>query len=71
MDSLYAIYDMKTPKKVIVSMYLVKQFESMDFKFDTVVQEEILQDQYEDLLLDECEESGGTYGKDYAHNKRQ
>jgi len=34
--NIYDIFDMKMPKKVIVAMYLIKQFECMDFNYNCI-----------------------------------
>ena len=40
--NLYDIFDIDMPRKVCVAMYLIKQFEAMEFDFEVVLEEEQL-----------------------------
>ena len=41
-SSLYDIFDVEVPKKICVAMYLIKQFEAMEYDWDVVKKEEDL-----------------------------
>ena len=43
----------------------------MEFDYDVIVQEEELQDMYEDLALEEAELCAGLCGQAYAENNRK
>ena len=46
-ERIYQALDIPMQPKIIVALYLVFQFESMDFNFDIIYKEDQLQAQYE------------------------
>ena len=50
---------MKIPNKVKVAAYLVYQFDSVDFNFDAVLEEEDkLQEEFEQMEMEEIAQAG-------------
>ncbi len=54
-EKLYQTLKVGVPKKIKMAIWLVMQFESSDFNFDVIYQEEKLQAHYEKLEEDEIE----------------
>jgi|APSaa5957512535_1039671.scaffolds.fasta_scaffold281091_2 hypothetical protein len=52
-EKLYWTMKVGVPKKIKMAVWLVMQFESSDFNFDVIYQEEKLQEHYEKLELEE------------------
>ena len=48
-EKLYETLKINIPRKIKMALWLVMQFESSDFNFDIIYQEEKLQEHYEQL----------------------
>ena len=48
-EKLYETLKINIPRKIKMALWLVMQFESSDFNFDVIYQEEKLQEHYEQL----------------------
>jgi hypothetical protein len=63
LDRLYEALDIPMQPKIRVALFLVFQFESMDFKFDTIYKEDQLQEEYEAAEKEEIIKICGEKGK--------
>lgn len=54
-EKLYDTLKINIPRKIKLALWLVMQFESSDFNFDVIYQEERLQEHYEQLEQQEIE----------------
>lgn len=61
-ERMYECLDIPIPPKMRVAMYLVDQFETMDFNFEVVYREDKLQAHYEGMLKEEVEKVCGVKG---------
>jgi len=62
LEKMYEILKMKIPNKIKVALYMVYQFESSDFNFDVVHEEDKLQEEYEQLEIEEISKAAGEAG---------
>ena len=60
-ESIYSTLKLKIPDKMKVAMFLVHQFEHDDFDFDSVVNEEKLQEKYELMEAEEIRRVTGIW----------
>ena len=63
LDRIYEALDIPMQPKIRVALFLVFQFETMDFKFDTIYKEDLLQEQYEMIEKEEIIKICGEKGK--------
>lgn len=61
-ERIYQALDIPMQPKIIAALYLVFQFESMDFNFDIIYKEDQLQAQYEEMEKEEIIKICGDKG---------
>ena len=54
-EKMYDTLKINIPRKIKLALWLVMQFESSDFNFDVIYQEDRLQEHYEQLEQQETE----------------